>query len=126
MDIIAEDGALYPLRVVYGGRSVLLEYEPRTDVVTKYIGGLPARLSRRVRKIASYLENAPVMEYRFAYEKGELTGRSRLVSVTQGGSKGGTLTPTRFVWQEGDANVFGEAATLPATGTTLSGTLLPM
>jgi len=125
-DVDVADGMLYPLRAEYSAGSVRVEYGSRADVVTKYVGGLPVRLSRRVSRITAYLENTLVAEYRFAYETGAVTGSSRLVSVTQAGSKGGTLTPTRFTWQEGDPNLFGESVTLPATGAPQGGMLLPM
>jgi RHS repeat-associated protein len=126
-------GVIYPLRAEYGGygneaprRSIRISFEKREDGAPRYSGGLVSQVTRRVAAITTYLDETKVMQYRFAYEAGKLTGRSRLVSVTQSGRNGGELPATRFEWQEGNPNLFGAATTLPASGATESGTLLPM
>jgi RHS repeat-associated protein len=127
------NGVSYPLRLEYGGfandpprRSIRIRYEARDDGAAKYTAGLGSRITRRVSNIDSFLDESPVMQYRFTYETGKLTSRSRLISVTQAGSKGGELPATRFEWQEGNTNLFGSSTTLAASGAPEGGTLLPM
>ena len=126
-------GVIYPLRLNYGGfkatpprRSIRIRYESRPDAVSRYTAGFASRVTRRVSNIDSYLDESPVMHYRFAYETGKVTGRSRLLSVTQAGRNGGELSPTHFAWQEGAPHLFGEASTLATAPAFEAGTLLPM
>ena len=83
-------GENYPEKIEYTGNtaesltpynSVEFEYEVRTDVSTRYIGGKEINATQRLEKIVSKSNGADVREYRLNYELSSVTNRSILTSV---------------------------------------------
>ncbi len=109
------NGSYYPTQINYTGndntgllpqRSVKFSYENRKDTVTTYQGGGRITNTRRLDSISTYVGETNVLNYRFHYEYGMATGRSRLVRVEECDKNGKCLPPTSFSWQDGKAILF--------------------
>jgi virulence plasmid B protein/VCBS repeat protein len=129
------NGYFYPSRIDYTGnnttglspqRCVQFIYENRPDTVPHYLGGYKVEMVQRLARIETLLDNQLVMSYTFAYQQGQATGRSQMVSVTQADSNGVALPPTTFEWQDGDPAIFAAAQSMHSPSTDWGGTLLPM
>jgi RHS repeat-associated protein len=103
----AGNGEFYPARILYTGNvaaglapyaKVEFVYEGRPDPTLGYIAGVPTRLDRRLQNVRVLFGAADTLlrEYRFGYDTSAATNRSRLVSLTECGSDGTCLAPTRF------------------------------
>ncbi|HEU4386999.1 MAG TPA: FG-GAP-like repeat-containing protein, partial [Blastocatellia bacterium] len=128
-------GGFYPERIDYSGndktglspqRSVRFTYEPRPDKVPQYLGGYRVLFTERLSKVETFVGDELVLQYQLAYQQGEATGRSRLISVTQLDAEGVPLTPTVFQWQDSVPANFGTALDLDADQLPGGGTVLPM
>lgn len=95
-------GSTFPLRIDYSDRSVRFEFDSRPDSSSGYDKGFEFTLNRRLSKIVNYVGNSLVLEYRLAYEQSPLSGRSRIINVTQC-AQGDCLPPTYFDWQGQEA-----------------------
>jgi len=96
-----DGGQLYLTEIQYNRRTgaadnrVVLEYEPRPDVVTDCRPRFCVETGRRLRVISAYSRGQLVRRYRLDYQEGN--GLSLLSAVTQYGSDGTTaLPPVRF------------------------------
>ncbi|MDQ3898832.1 MAG: FG-GAP-like repeat-containing protein [Actinomycetota bacterium] len=130
-----DNGVNYPLQIDYTaneaaglapGRSVQFSYEPRPDVLTRYVGGFPVATRQRLRQVQTAVGGETVRTYTVAYEQAPATGRSRLVSVTEADGSGVGLPPTVFAWQDGDAAMFVPDEVLAVSGVQWQGRWLPM
>ncbi|WP_217589011.1 RHS repeat-associated core domain-containing protein [Burkholderia sp. GbtcB21] len=106
-------------------RSIVFDYEDRTDVESGYIAGRPYAKRRRLSTVATRVDDAVVSRYALTYEYGFATGRSRLVSITRADGQGVALPPTKFDWLEATAN-FGPATQLDIDSLQWGGSFLPM
>ncbi|MCE3272313.1 MAG: hypothetical protein K0S57_2710 [Ramlibacter sp.] len=129
----AANGACYPDRIAYTShptlqarRAVTFAYEPRPDVMPRYVGGVRIAVTQRLAAVSTWLDDQAVRTYSLAYATGAATGRSQLVSVTESDGQGKALPPLTFTWQDGNAGIFGDAQPLPSVSVTAGGQLLPM
>ncbi|MBC5781395.1 hypothetical protein H8N03_00480 [Ramlibacter sp. USB13] len=129
----AANGACYPDRIAYTShpalqarRAVTFAYEPRPDVMPRYVGGVRIAYAQRLAAVSTWLDDQAVRTYSLAYATGAATGRSQLVSVTEADGQGKALPPLTFTWQDGNAGIFADAQPLPSVSVTAGGQLLPM
>ena len=113
-----EKGFYFPRTIHYSGndrtgfqaqRRVELTYEPRPDVVTRFIGGMLVRQDRRLKSIETFHQNRRVKAYLLTYQVGAASQRSRLQSIQECGSDHSCLPPTTFSWSNGPAGTAWQA-----------------
>jgi RHS repeat-associated protein len=106
------NGAYYPARIDYTGNtnakqstynSLQFVYETRPDPILFYRAGSSINFYQRLKTVMSYSESNLVYEYQLGYQTSPLTGRSRLISLTECGADGSCLKPITFSWLEGDS-----------------------
>jgi hypothetical protein len=86
-------------------------YETRPDTIKAYVAGGAADLSQRLINVKVYAENALFRDYRIAYGM-ELSGRSRISSITECATDTACFKPTTFAWSgDGTAAMTAEALT---------------
>jgi hypothetical protein len=129
----AANGSYAPQKIEYTGhvnpnapphRSVVFEYEPRTDEMVRYQGGSVIRETRRLHTLTTFIDSQPVNCYTFAYQYGARSRYSQLSSLTLSDGDGETrLPPTTFDWAREDEPLFLDLKTLqvPAEIPTSSG-----
>src|SRR5947207_3907010 len=78
--------------------SVVFTYAAsRPDPATGYVAGSAIRMNQRLSRVISYYGSQIVRQYDLAYEVSANTGKSRLISITEGtGTQ--TYPPTVFTW----------------------------
>ncbi len=97
--------------------SVVFTYDAtRPDPAVGYVVGSGITMNQRLSRITSYYSTSIVRQYDLAYEVSANTGKSRLISITEGNGAGLTFPPTTFTWDH-DPN------TLNYTQSTVSGVL---
>ena len=115
---VNESGVWGPSKVEYSGHvgkniapyaRVEFAYELRSDGEIGYVSGTKVSNIARMNRVYTYVDNAPVREYRLAYDYAPVSGRSRLLSVTECGANNACLRPTRFEW--GAQNTSGRGPT---------------
>ncbi len=102
------NGQYYPNQIAYTGnatagltpqQSVRFVYAARPDITPVYDNGsAPATQTVRLTNIQTYTGAALVRDYRFAYDQGAATSRSRLTSLTECAGDGVCLPATSFGW----------------------------
>lgn len=97
--------------------SMEFQYETRPDPSSGYLAGSLSRQSQRLTHIITRANGTMVADYGLSYEIGTATGRSRLASLTQCTGDGDCLSPTTFMWQEGEAASFETMAMETSTPT---------
>jgi RHS repeat-associated protein len=79
-------------------------YQTRPDVILDHIGGHPVTMSTRLASIAVSLSSGEIIRtYSLAYEQGNATGLSRVISITESGAQSAgspQLPATTIVWQD--------------------------
>lgn len=118
----AAAGQLYPLVITYTKaanisvyRTVEFQYEGRLDVEPGYYQSDLQQTARRMTDIIVKSNLSLVRRYKLAYEcgngaggscSGSVTGRSRLIAITEIGSDGLTALPSQVIsWQTGKATL---------------------
>jgi RHS repeat-associated protein len=97
--------------------SVVLTYDAtRPDPGLGYVVGSAITMNQRLSRATSYYGSSIVRQYDLAYEVSGNTGKSRLVSITEGNGAGRTFPPTVFTWDSG-------SSTLGFTGTLVANAL---
>ncbi len=100
-------GESVPYRIDYAGNtirrslpyaSVLFSYQWRTDPSTHWISGRRILIRRRLTQIRSLYGNTLVRSYTMGYGLRGPNRETRLVSLTERGSRGKSLAPIRFTW----------------------------
>ncbi len=85
-------------------QSVTFRYTGRPDTTAKYLGGSRMQRTRRLAGISMASNGASVKQYRLGYDTGSLSGRSRLVSVTECDANNSyCYPPTLFEWSGGSS-----------------------
>ncbi len=81
-----------------GTRAVSFVYGTKNpdDVRKTYSGGMEFQNALRLDEVQTRVEGELVRRYEFAYEQGETTGRTRLVSAQECGADGECKPETRF------------------------------
>ena len=101
-------GENYPLRIDYTGNSlqslipynfVVFEYEPKSDVTTKYIAGNKIVSTKRLKRIANNSSGADIREYRLSYEQNTGTNYSQINSVDMCDGLNNCTKTTNFQWK---------------------------
>lgn len=106
-----DTGEHYPSEIRYGGNSsaqtsnfasIKFSYEPadRPDPSFARVGGSIVKLGRRLRALETYVDGELVLRYRFGYELGNATGRSRLATVRVCDPAGDCLPETEFAYTD--------------------------
>lgn len=102
------EGDYYPQTITYttgpglgAWKTVSFETEPRVDTAATFGQSGYERWDRRISLIRIAHNGRTLREYVLTYEVGSATGRSRIRSVQERGSNGGTLPAQTFTWQEG-------------------------
>jgi RHS repeat-associated protein len=118
----AATGEYVPLHVDYTGnevtglapqRRVAFAYEPRSDVIRRYLGGSLVQVTKRLRSIATSVSGETVQTYTIDYETSSFTQRSRPKSVTVCDSQAVCLPPVTLGWQTEDGDFAAASSTLP-------------
>ncbi len=100
-------GESVPYRIDYSGNtirrttpyaSVLFSYAFRSDPSTHWISGRRILIRRRLTQIRSLFGNTLVRSYSMGYGTRGPNKETRLISLTEGGSRGKHLEPIRFTW----------------------------
>jgi RHS repeat-associated protein len=108
-----DDGHWFvPHQITYGpDRAILLEYEIRTDRVSRFKPGrffsVQSMVDWRPKAIKMFASSKLVREYRLRYENNSITGLSLLASVTEcdaGGETQVCLNPLEFDWSLGSVD----------------------
>lgn len=126
-------GSYYLTAVDYTGtaidgpkRRVELDYEARPDAFTHWVAGYPVATDRRLARVRVSVGGRAVYRFELAYEQALVTGRSRLVSLSQLDTQGRALSPTRFLWQEGEPRLLRPQPVVTQTGASFGGNFLPV
>jgi virulence plasmid B protein/VCBS repeat protein len=91
--------------------SVVFTYDAtRPDPALGYVVGSGITMNQRLSRVTTYYTTTPVRQYDLAYAVSANTGKSRLISITEGNGAGLTFPPTVFTWDTG-------ASTLDFSGT---------
>jgi RHS repeat-associated protein len=86
--------------------SVVLTYDAtRPDPATGYVVGSGITMNQRLSRVTTYYTTSPVRQYDLAYEVSANTGKSRLISITEGNGAGLTFPPTLFTWDSGSSTL---------------------
>jgi hypothetical protein len=113
------NGDYYPQRIEYTGNAntgvtpnnmVQFSYEARPDITPLYHAGSLIKTTLRLAKIQSYAGGALSQEYRLHYDTGNVTGRSRIVRVSECGGDGQCLPEPVFQWQDTTAQAIEQAS----------------
>ncbi len=107
---------LRPSTIAYGGhgdtagtREVRLIYEARQDAQLSYLqGGVPSMATERLSKIMTFVDGAPVKNYRLEYGPGR-TSQLAKVFECAGGESAHCKAPTKFEYLEEDGFTYGES-----------------
>ncbi|HEY0715888.1 MAG TPA: SpvB/TcaC N-terminal domain-containing protein, partial [Polyangia bacterium] len=101
-------GDHYPQRVLYTtgpglgvGKTITFATEARNDAAGTFAQSGYERWDRRINSIRIDHGTRLLREYVLTYEYGTTTGRSRIRSVQERGSAGGSLPAQVFTWDEG-------------------------
>lgn len=134
-----KSGGYYPLRIEYTGntskngtilmqpmRSVEFTYQSRNDTFSKYSGGSPVIENQLLSSITTKVQNKIISCFRFEYENGAATGRSRLTGIIQTAGDGRSLPKAEFVWQDGKGKLYDEAEKLTSLSSPSSGQTFPI
>ncbi|KAF9019803.1 hypothetical protein BDZ89DRAFT_1116604 [Hymenopellis radicata] len=117
------NGSFYLNSIAYGGnrnlrlahqREITLQYEPRLDISTKYIGGSKIRIDKRLKSLTSLVRNQLVHTHLLGYDAAPLTGVTRVKSLTLVDASSASVRPLVFDWVNGSPSVF-EAPGMPST-----------
>ncbi len=109
------NGSFYLNSIAYGGnrnlqlahqREITLQYEPRLDISTKYIGGSKIRIDKRLKSLTSLVRNNSVHIHLLGYDAAPLTGVTRVKSLTLVDASGAAVRPLLFDWVDGSPSVF--------------------
>jgi hypothetical protein len=110
LGVSGASGALQPMR------SVLFNYEPRSDVIDGYTAGIRHAVSQRLLSIRTYgpspsglspiqsQPTSPQTTYGLTYENDSVSGRSLLKEIQQCDGVGVCLPATSFGWMLGEAS----------------------
>jgi RHS repeat-associated protein len=129
------NGTNYPSEILYtaneagglsAGRSVTFSYESRTDALTRFQGGAPISIAKRLVQIQTSVGGAAVRSYNLNYGYGETTNRSQLLSVTECDGSGNGLPATTFASQDGNSGIFEQNAALQQLDVPWQGVLMPV
>ena len=80
-------------------RSLKFVYEPRTDLVAKYVGGYLFKQDARLREIRTSVDGSAVITYGFSYKYSAGTGGSLLTGIKKCAADGSCFPATTFDWQ---------------------------
>ena len=115
-----DNGEQKPSRIDYTGNrlansrpyaSVQFRYSGRPDVVVGKVGPYAIRVASKLASIQTFVEDAPVFLYTFAYEQGTETHRTRLKQITLSSADGTSFPPTKLdQWTD---IPFGERSFIP-------------
>jgi len=104
----AATGETAPLNIQYTGNSttglapnasVTFVYDTnRPDKTVGYLAGAKVTQSKRLTKVATWVNGIAVREYRLSYDTGGHMQRSRLKSITECTGGGQCLPATTFTW----------------------------
>ena len=101
-------GDYYPQAITYtiapgisAYKTITFDTESRPDALSLFSQSGFERWDRRVNLIRVSHNGRVLREYALSYQQGSGTGRTRLTSVQERGSAGGTLPPQTFTWQDG-------------------------
>lgn len=106
-------GEYLPKRIDYTGNaaanlntfaSVQFFYEKRPDSAPAYVGGSLVQSTQRLKEIKTYAGADLFRNYSLIYKIGELSQRSKLVSVQECGTDGSCFNPTTFAWAKEEAS----------------------
>ena len=110
------DGEYYPKEIKYTGNtttgmlpvmSVKFVYETRPDIGQFYSAGSLIKNTQRVTNIQTYINSTTLIkDYRFGYEIGTATSRSRLTSLEECDAASECKPASTFQWQEGVDGIY--------------------
>lgn len=79
--------------------SVAFTYDAtRPDPALGYVVGSGVTMNQRLSRVTSYYGTSIVRQYDLSYQVSANTGKSRLISITEGNGAGLTFPPTVFTW----------------------------
>ena len=95
--------------------SIKFIYEGRNDITRQYIGGSLIKNTKRLKSIQTFEGANLVSNYQFSYGVGDITARSRLVSISRCSDSSGTncLEPITFTWKVNPNKGYTTSSTLP-------------
>jgi RHS repeat-associated protein len=79
------------------------EYRPAGDVQDGYWAGVHQVLSKRLHKIMTKVGSDVVRTYELEYDNSSITGKSRLLSLTECDTETVCKPPTTFTWGQGES-----------------------
>ena len=82
-----------------GNRKAVFTYELRPDTRYSYEYGVKREHKHRLGSITTTIDGSQVKQYRFIYQKSEVSGLSRLRFIRQYGAEGGQLPQQEFIWK---------------------------
>ena len=86
--------------------SVVFTYDAtRPDPAVGYVVGSTVSMNQRLSGVTSYYGTSVVRHYDLAYQVSANTGKSRLISITEGNGAGLTFPPTLFTWDSGSSTL---------------------
>lgn len=110
------NGSHVPSTIAYTGnveanvlprRSVVFEYEPRTDEIVRYQGGAVIGQTQRLKTIKTFIDQKPVYRYAIDYQYGARSGYSQISNLTlSDGSGEQSLPVTTMGWASEDEALF--------------------
>jgi hypothetical protein len=99
-------------------------YGAKDDVRRVFSEGMEFQNALRLDEVQMHVGDELVHRYEFGYDKGETTGRTRLVSAQECGADGACKPPTRFQYAQSKTGFNHVATTIAAPTSKLASPML--